>query len=192
MQTDNALVEPVTMWRCIHCRTIYPTGDEASDCAARGWTSLFQPGDIVVDVRACCLMMDDYTRAGMFDNPKSKYRDDPFCSVPGIFPGNDPWIFLVGKSLHERPGIAPYWVVGAVTSVWDCGGNRGTGDKHRVAYHIFTEAGSDTPGEVGHSGWTTPDGHIPVMKPPGDISPELVERSKKYIGCKSKYLLHTY
>jgi hypothetical protein len=185
------LVEPVTMWRCGFCKTVYDTQDKAHSCAALGWNPIHKPGDIVVDVRACGLLIDDYTKAGVFDHPSSKTGKEPFCSIPGVFPENDPWVFRVSNSLHDRPGIACYWVVGAVTSVWECGGNRSERDKHRVAYHLFTEAGCDCGEDSRYCGWTTLCGHTPVMKPPELLPKGLTERAVKYVGRHSRYLLDT-
>jgi hypothetical protein len=186
-------IEPVTMFRCVHCRTVYPAEEQALACAARGWHQFHQPGDIVVDVRACGLWIDDYTKTGVFDNPASRMGRE-FCAVPGIYGSDDPWIFLHGAGLHGRPAIAPYWVVGAVTSVAESSpaARDSAHEKHRVAYHLFTEAGACEPGTPAIQGWTTMCGHTPVMPPPGPLPERLKELAAKYVGRKARHLLYTH
>lgn len=176
----------VVYYRCETCYALYSQEAEAAACAALGFPALFQPGDIVVDVRSEGFGMDQYTRKGIFNHPKSKYRIEPFCAFYGVYPDDDPWIYKTGSWLHDQPGIAPYFVVAAVTSRFEAGINVCPKDRHVPCYHLFSEAGCSP----GHSikGYTG-ENHI-CMKKPAIPPPQIViDQSKKYIGQYTRELL---
>jgi hypothetical protein len=154
--------ERVVHYKCKTCGTLYIDETKAAQCAATGFPSLFQPGDIVVDARS-----------------ESKHRTEPFCAFYGLYPKDDPWIYKTGLWLHGQPGIAPYFVVALVTSRYASGLSASPKDSHVPRYHLFSEAGC-LPGKV-KSGYTD-EGHI-IMKKPAIPPPAIViEQSRKYIG----------
>jgi hypothetical protein len=167
-------------YRCPICRGLYPDRRAARRWLARGWTPLFVPGDVVVDVRSECLRMDEHTGAGRYDHPDSRCREEPFCAVHGVDPEGDPWIDKRGEWLHGAPGIAPFFVVGAVTA--------DRADRHKPVYHLFSEAGAT--GGGGISGSTTRN-HIIFKLPAVPPPPEVVGAGRKDVGRSVGFLLHT-
>lgn len=171
------------VYQCEFCGSQYATFAEAEACASLPSTPLFQPGDIVVDVRSEGLWMDEYTKKGIFDHLSSRHEGEPHCAVPGVYRPN-PWIYKVGHSINNIPAVAPYFVVTLVTLIKD--------EKHVFMYHLYSMFDASRGVRVPFNGWTCQETHVAVKKPEAPPPAVVIKVSKKLIGMKSKHLLRCH